>query len=368
MRVGLYLLSLLALLMSCHSKDAGKDKKVEVKVAPTYTNPLSSQGGSDASAVYYGGKYYYTHETGNDITLWETPDITDLSRAKSKKVWVPKNSASGKHLWDPEIRVIGGKWYIYFAADDGNTDNHQLYVIENDSIDPMEGDFKLRGPIVTNSEWNWGIHPATFEHKGSLYLLWSGWPSRRINMETQCIYIARMKNPWTLDSERILISRPEYEWERQWVNPDGSRTAYPIYVNEAPQFLRSKDGRTLIVYYAASGCWTPYYCTGMLTASADSDLLNPASWKKSPEPVFHQVPENEVYGPGSLSFVPSPDGKETYLMYHARNTPNSITGEPESRSIRLQKVEWNADGMPDLGEPCPIGKPLPKPSGIPIGK
>ena len=99
------------------------------------------------------------------------------------------------------------------------------------------------------------------------------------------------------------------------VNPDGGRTAYPIYVNESPQYFHSKDNRTVIVYYAASGCWSPYYCTGMLTADADSDLLNPASWKKSPVPVFQQRPEDGVYGPANLSFLPSPDGTEWYILY-----------------------------------------------------
>lgn len=352
----------LLLLVSCNSTGGGSKDENNPNY---YTNPLLPQGGSDASAVFYNGKYYYTHETGGNILLWETDDITDLFHAKCKEVWTPKDPSNSQHLWDPEICRINDKWYIYFAADDGNTDNHQLYVIENESPNPMEGEFQLKGPIVTNKEWNWGIHPATFQHKGQLYLLWSGWPSRRITTETQCIYIARMKDPWTLDSERVLISQPEYEWERQWVNPDGSRTAYPIYVNEAPQFFHSKDNKTLIVYYAASGCWSPYYCTGMLTVNADSDLLNTAAWKKSPLPVFHQIPQDSVYGPGSFSFIPSPDGTETYLMYQARKTPNSATGEPESRSIRLQKIGWDNSGMPDLGTPLPVGTPLPKPSGTP---
>lgn len=365
MKPTLSLLLLLLLLLSCSSgKTGGRDESD----SDYYTNPLLPQGGSDASAVYYNGKYYYTHETGGNIMLWEAEDITDLFHAKCKEVWLPKDSTNNQHLWDPEICRIDGKWYIYFAADDGNTDNHQLYVIENESPDPMEGEFRLKGPIVTNTEWNFGIHPATFRHKGELYLLWSGWPSRRINTETQCIYIARMKNPWTLDSERVLISQPEYEWERQWVNPDGSRTAYPIYVNEAPQFFHSKDNKTLIVYYAASGCWSPYYCTGMLTIDADADLLDAFAWKKSSLPVFQQMPNDSVFGPGSFSFIPSPDGTETYLMYHARTTPNSVTGEPENRSIRLQKIGWKDDGMPDLGTPIPIKTLLPKPSGTPKEK
>ena len=147
------------------------------------------------------------------------------------------------------------------------------------------------------------------------------------------------------------------------MNPDGGRTAYPIYVNESPQYFHSKDNRTVIVYYAASGCWSPYYCTGMLTADADSDLLNPASWKKSPVPVFQQRPEDGVYGPANLSFLPSPDGTEWYILYQARSVPSGNTGESESRNPRLQKIGWDADGMPDLGVPLPVNTPLPKPSG-----
>lgn len=94
------------------------------------------------------------------------------------------------------------------------------------------------------------------------------------------VFTLQNENPWTLDGERIMLSSPEYNWERQWVNPDGSRTAYPIYVNEAPTFLYSKDKKNLIIYYSASGCWSPYYCIGMLSCSADADLLDPKSWKK----------------------------------------------------------------------------------------
>lgn len=367
MKTKLYLSLFSALiLVSCGSKQA--QNKTNTENANTYTNPLFAEG-ADASAVFHNGKYYYTHEAGDRILLWSTSDISDMSNAICKEVWIPKNPANSYNLWDPEIRHINNKWYIYFAADDGNsTDNHQLYVIENDSSDPMQGEFHLKDAIVTNPEWNWGIHPATFEHKGELYLLWSGWPTRRINAETQCIYIARMKNPWTLDSERVMISKPEYEWERQWVNPDGSRTAYPIYVNEAPQYFHSKDKKTLIVYYSASGCWSPYYCVGMLTADAESDLLDPASWTKSPVPVFKQDPENNIYGPGSFSFIPSPDGTEWYLLYHARSVPNGVTGGPENSNPRLQKISWDANGMPDLGLPAHIKTSFPKPSGTPVEK
>ena len=208
MRIYLCLLSFSVLLnISCNSKHAGKTEDAE---KDTYVNPLFTEG-PNPNAIYHDGKYYYTHETNDQIFLWVTTDITDMPRSTCKEVWVPKDPSNSYHLWNPEIRNIDGKWYIYFAADDGNTDNHQIYVIENDSPDPMQGEFRMKGAIMTNPEWNWGIHPSTFEHKGELYLLWSGWPNRRIGSETQCIYIARMENPWTLATKRVMISQPEYE-------------------------------------------------------------------------------------------------------------------------------------------------------------
>ena len=71
--------------------------------------------------------------------------------------------------------------------------------------------------------------------------------------------------------------------ERLYNNPG---PAYEVYVNEGP--ATPKKGNKLFVAYSASGCWTPYYCLGLLTADAGSDLLDPASWKKSPQPVFQQ--------------------------------------------------------------------------------
>ena len=153
-------------------------------------------------------------------------------------------------------------------------DNHQIYVVENEAANPMEGAFVMKGRIQTDKGNNWAIHASTFEHDGQRYMIWCGWQKRRIDSETQCIYIATMENPWTLSSDRVLISKPEYEWECQWVNPDGSKTAYPIHVNEAPQYFESKNKDKLYIFYSASGSWTPYYCVGLLTADAKANLLD----------------------------------------------------------------------------------------------
>ena len=75
------------------------------------------------------------------------------------------------HLWAPEIHRINNKWYIYFAADDGNMDNHQIYVVENEAANPMEGTFVMKGRIQTDKDNNWAIHASTFEHDGQRYMI-----------------------------------------------------------------------------------------------------------------------------------------------------------------------------------------------------
>jgi GH43 family beta-xylosidase len=116
----------------------------------------------------------------------------------------------------------------------------------------------------------------------------------------------------------------------------------------------------LFLIYSASGCWTESYCLGMLTAHADSNLLDPASWKKSPEPVLTARPEAQAFAPGHCSFFKSPDGTEDWIIYHANSGPGQGCGR--FRSPRAQRISWKADGTPDLGQPIPLATPIRRPS------
>jgi hypothetical protein len=92
---------------------------------------------------------------------------------------------------------------------------------------------------------------------------------------------------------------------------------------------------------------------GYVTASADGDLMNAASWKKSAQPVFKQSMERKVFAPGHNSFFKSPDGKEDWILYHANSEPGQGCGK--HRSPRAQKFTWNANGTPYFGEPVKVG-------------
>jgi len=355
-------------LFACNNSKSDKDQQgndnVESAERPTFTNPLFPRVGPDPWAIFHEGKYYYMHTMKDSIVLWVTEDITDVKNAPKKTIWIPTDPSNSHNVWAPEIHNIDGKWYVYFAADDGNTDNHQLYVIENTNKDPFEGTFEMKGRISTDEHNNWAIDGSVFTHKGDVYMVWSGWQTRRVDTETQCIYIAKMENPWTLGSERVLISKPELEWETHWKNESGWNPPYTIYVNEGPQPLKSPNDKYIHIAYSASGVWTPYYALGLLTAGTEDDLLNPETWKKSSQPVFRQSPENGVYGTGHNSFFKSPDGTEDYILYHARDTEVDPPGEGDRRTPRAQKFTWDENDYPVFGTPLPTSEVLAKPSGI----
>lgn len=297
-----------------------------------------------------------------------TKDLSNLANAEQKVARPLLDLDNLHHLWGPQIIRINGKWYIYFAGDDGNTDNHQIYVIENESEDPFEGEFILKGRISTDPDNNWAIQPNVFEHRGELYMTWSGWETKRLYKETQCIYIAKMKDPLTLIYPRVMISQPEYEWERQWVNSDGSKFGYPVYVNEAPFFFKWDKSNDVYIFYSASATWTTFYCSGRLTAKADSDLLNPLSWKKSAQPVFGRSEVDSVYSAGECRLVFSPDSTEHFLLYTAKSAESDLEVYDNPRTVRMHKISANEDGSPNLGKPFPLSAKLKKPSGTPVEK
>jgi GH43 family beta-xylosidase len=319
----------------------------------TFKNPLLTSG-PDPWVLAKDGVYYYCHTTGRNVTLWKTKNLEDIAEAEKTVAWVPPASGmNSKELWAPELHFLRGKWYIYVAADDGKNDNHRMWVLENPDKDPLSQNWTLKGKISDPSD-RWAIDMSVFEIKGQLYAMWSGWEGA-VNV-SQNIYLARLKNPWTVDGERVLISKPELDWEKT-----GSGNGLPV-VNEGPQFLRQSDkSKKVFVVYSASGCWTDNYALGLLEAEAGSDLMKPSSWKKSPVPVFQKNPEGKAFGPGHNSFFKSKDGKEDWIIYHAN--PEANQGCRDKRSPRMQKFGWSKDGIPQFGKPVSLDEEIEVPSG-----
>jgi GH43 family beta-xylosidase len=311
---------------------------------PLIVNPLVEQRADPCILRHTDGYYYFiaTAPEYDRIELRRAAHLADLATAEAKVIWTKHETGEmGAHIWAPELHFIDGKWYVYFAAGEAEQVwRIRMFVLENASANPLEGEWIEKGRIVTAND-TFSLDATTFEHLGKRYLVWAQ-ESPDFGRNSS-LFIAEMDTPWSIKGAEAVISDPEYLWE-----------TVRYKVNEGPAVL-IRNGRIFITY---SGSATDHnYCMGMLTADEGADPLNPASWHKSPLPVFMSSPPNSQFGPGHNSFTVSEDGATDLLVYHARNY-KEIEGNPlrnPDRHTRVQPIRWRADGYPDFGEPVADG-------------
>lgn len=317
-------------------------------MAKPFMNPILDRGADPWMYKHTDGKYYFMITLGDRLELWASATLTDVKLAEKKTIWYPPSVGPGaKNIWAPEIHNIHGTWYIYFTASDGTGDKgRRIYVLENQSKDPMQGSWTEKGPVNTRYP---GLDGTVFEQNGTLYFLYAGYGN--FPEYGSAVYIAAMLNPWTLTGENVLLTKPEYDWEKQG----------GMAINEGPAILKRKD--RIFMIYSASTTWSEDYSLGMLSAPKDSNLLCAGSWEKSPVPVFKKSVENNVFAPGHNSFVKSPDDSEDWIVYHAIGERAEPRLDAALRNTRVQRFSWKSDGTPDFGVPVAEGQSLQLPSG-----
>jgi GH43 family beta-xylosidase len=294
------------------------------------TNVLVSDGEDPWVISHEGYLYYCTVDRLKEkILVSKFSKLSEMSIANLIQVWPGKNQHKPEYLeiWSPELQFIEGKWYIYFALFNNKNGEERMYVLQSMS-GYSQGAYELKAKLQVPTD-RWAIDGSVLvTENNEKYFIWSGW--EEFTNTSQNIYIARMSDPYTIVSDRVCISRPEYEWEKN---------GYP-HVNEGPQAL-IRNGRMFIIY-SASGSWTDDYCLGQLTYTG-GDVLDPNSWRKEPQPVFSKT--DTIFGPGHASFVEIEN--KHYIIYHAAR--RSKAGW--ARQIRAKTFDWNPDGSPNFGRP-----------------
>lgn len=286
------------------------------------------------------GSYYFTASVPayDRIVLRRAETLQGLADAEEKTLWVKHESGEmSQHIWAPELYYLDGKWYIYFAA--GERDDIwkiRPFILECTGQDPMSDPWVERGKMQRSDDdiysfEAFSLDATIFENKGERYYVWAEKVS--VGIQISNLYIAKMESPTKLATAQVLLTTPDYDWERR-----------DIWVNEGAAVIK-RDGRIFLTYSAsATG---ECYCMGMLSIDEKEDLLDPRAWKKERQPVLSSSPEAGLYGPGHNSFTKLPDGTDV-CVYHARPYAE-IKGDPlydPNRHAMLMKVEWDEKGYP----------------------
>lgn len=347
----------LPLSSSATGRSADDAKDVAPALFGTFVNPVYE--GADPFVYKHTDGYYYFCQSEGDkgISIWKSDRLTD--KGIKRIVWLsPETGWNSSNVWAPEIHYLNDKWYIYYAADDGDNANHRTGVLESVTQD-AQGDYIDRGIVYTGDHIEtgrgnrWAIDATPLQMNGRLYLIWSGWLGQ--DDDIQSLYIAEMENPWTTKTNRVKIADNDtYVWERVSENPTLKG------LNEGPQILKN-DGRIYVIY-SCSNSWGPTYKLGQLSIQEGDDPMNPANWTKKSTPVFQG--SQTVHGVGHAMFTTSADDTEHWIVYHSKISPQSGW----QRNVRIQPFTFRADGSPDFGTPYDAGRVLKRPSGEPLPK
>lgn len=315
----------------------------ESNLSVTQLRPLILQR-ADPYIARYGDTYYFTATVPeyDRIEIRAAETVAALQNAAPRVIWrrhtVGEMSA---HVWAPELHCIDGKYYVYFAA--GASDDGwriRPYVLACDG-DPMTGNWRELGMMQSRPDdpysfTDFSLDMTVFEHRGAHYCVWAEKVGQRFGISN--LYIARLSAPTQLDTVQVLLSTPDYDWER-----------VGFWVNEGPAVLK-RNGKIYVTYSAsATG---PEYCVGMLAADENADLLDPRAWEKSRFPVMKTDASKHIFGPGHNSFCRDEFGRDL-IVFHARTTETLETEDPlddPNRHTFITTVTIGADGTLQFGK------------------
>lgn len=331
---------------------ADAQESLPAQKEPFFHNPIAK--GADPWVIRDPQQPRYLWcKSDNDrgILIFESDDLTKLG--KRHLVWkAPDEGPYSKEAWAPELHAIGDRYYVYFAASDGDNANHLTYVLKSKTSDPL-GEYTLHGPMATGDGEDgqspnvWAIDMTILQHNDKLFAIWSGWDQP--GSDNQFLYIAPMSSPTKLSGPRVLVcDNDDHLWER--IEPDASQRG----LNEGPEIFQAKGKTSLL--YSCGASWLPTYKLGRLELVKDDPLADGA-WQKMPEPAFQST--ESVYGVGHSCFAQSLDGKQWWHIFHAKVGP-----EPGwNRALHLQPMNVADDGTPLLGSPLDRTTPIQRPSG-----
>ena len=324
-----------------------------------FQNPIHKNSRPDPYVAQKDGYYYFLATRGNKITITKTASMLQLAAMPEITVWTPPAGTDhSSNIWAPELYFLSGKWYLYFAANNGSGDDHRMFVLENSNADPTTATWTFKGKISDASD-QWAIDGTVLTIGSNHYFVWSGWESAASRYK-QYLYLASMSNPWTIKGPRIKISSPTNNWEK-W--EPGSLGAG---VNEGPIMLQKDAGSPVFIIYSASRYSSDNYCLAQIQLKQGSDPAVPANWINKKQ-VFVKNEGNGVYGPGHNGFFTSSHTDsngvlhtENWFVYHARSVAATPRG---GRTPRMQQLTWNADGSPNFGTAAATGVNIAAPIG-----
>lgn len=314
---------------------------------PTYTNPV---GGADVQmgdpfVLFNDGRYYLYGTTANDgFKYWTSPDLVNWTAGGYAYQRAADAPQAGSY-WAPEVIRHQDKFYMVYSCEPKVPQGEKKFFRMNLAVsDRPEGPFTdLHAPWLPYAYST--IDGDIFvDDDGTPYLYFAA-VGKREKPET---YIYGLIYGVELERDLSAPVGPVFrctEASQDWENPFSTDTR----CNEGAFVF--KRGSTYYMTYSANRWNDPFYSIGCATATAPR-----GPWTKpATNPLVGEDKKIGLSGPGHSCMVPSPDGSEMFIVYHAHVNPD----KPGARNVNIDRVVFDEKGAMRV---TPTRSPQPMPS------
>ena len=308
----------------------------EAYAGKTFVNPVCY--GADPDVLYHDGVYYlYIRKVVGDypFTVYTSTDMVNWTERGGVYKW-QKGWSSKYHFMSPNVFYYDGMFYLLFQAWNNDTDQSArlFYASAKSPLGPFEGCTMLHdvheigGHPFVDDDGKVYVTLCRFDFGSNLYI-------EEVTVKDGVI------TPKPETCKLILYPQTAYE-----VNGRGRTVEGGVPI---------KHGDYYYMIYAV-GSYKLHYGQSY---AVSKNIYGPyEKYEYNPFLVYNAA----VDGPGDAVIMPSPDGKELYLVYHQHNAIGTVS--PRMTCIDRLKFVPNPDGGPDvLVTAGPSSTPQPVPSG-----
>ena len=304
-----------------------------------FRNPVIGQDGPDPTVLRDTDGTFWLYDTADLLSIWHSDDLVTWQRAGSAFDEQTRPAESrydyGKAaLWAPEIRIIRGKYVLFFSMWWGDVGTYDGHAVAYAVADSPAGPFEFRGQIITSDPdyppyygTAHSIDQFYVEEEGKPFLFWGSFRG---------IYAAELD----IDDELNIAVKGE--------------TIRPIAGDAYAGSCVYKHGGYYYLF-ASAGDWSGGMSSTYRTVVGRSENLFGPYVDKAGRPMLENCHETLIAGDdrfagtGHNSNIVEDDEGQTWIFYHAYDA----TAPDKGRQTMLDLVQWDDQGWPRVNEGHP---------------
>jgi GH43 family beta-xylosidase len=316
----------------------------------TYANPVYPEIFADPFVLRHDGMYYAYGTAPGGADGGEIPVLRSRDLVAWEQLGHALAPTGATQFWAPEVASHDGRFYMYYSsggtASEGT--DHRLRVAV---ADHPAGPFIDAGKVlVPDQPFSIDAHPFRAAD-GEWYLFYCidfVEPEGDQRVGTG-IVVDRLVDMTTLAGEPRTVVRPHHDWHVFRKGRAMYGQVFDWHTVEGAS-VQVHDGKYYCFY--SGGAWERdnYGVSWVVADHPLGPYLRPEGGE---EALLMRTPQGgELLGPGHNSFTVSPDGSETWIVYHAWDPGQT------GRRLCIDRLDWK-DGKPVTNGPTWTKQPGP---------